>query len=59
MHNKFKLFDIIDQFLKETNMSWNHGQWLALLSKVERAGYKINPDELGRMIERERDHRLR
>lgn len=54
---KFKLFDIINNFLDETGMRWDHGQWLELLSRVERAGYIINPEELGKMLERERRRR--
>lgn len=52
--DKFKLFDIIKEFLNETNMQWNHGQWLSLLSRVERAGFVVNPEQLGIMLENER-----
>ena len=55
--DKFKLIRIIDNFIEETNMQWNHQDWLSLLSKVERAGYKVNPNDIGLMIERERDRR--
>lgn len=50
----FKFFQIIDKFLKDTNMNWNHEDWLRLVYEVKHAGYKITEDELGLLIERER-----
>ena len=56
---KFKFFEIINNFLEETNMQWDHGQWLELLSRMERTGFIINPDMLGRMIEMERERKMK
>ena len=58
-HDWSTLFEIIDDFMEETRMQWNHGDWLSLLSKVNRAGFIMDPDELGKLIERERERRLK
>jgi hypothetical protein len=58
-HDWMKLFEIVDDFMDETHMQWNHGDWLSLLSKVNRAGLIMDPDELGKLIERERERRLK
>lgn len=57
--HSFKFFQIVDKFLKDTNMKWNHEDWLHLIHEVKHAGYKITEDELGAMIERERERRIK
>ena len=54
----FKFFQIIDKFLKDTNMKWNHDDWLRLINDVKESGYKITENELGLLIERERERIL-
>lgn len=58
-HNWLTLFEIIDDFMEETHMQWNHQDWLSLLSKVDKAGFIMDPDELGKLIERERERRMK
>ncbi|MBR9690746.1 hypothetical protein GOV08_03615 [Candidatus Woesearchaeota archaeon] len=58
MHQKsFKVFEIIENFFEKTNLRWGHEDWLSLLSKMEKAGVSIDPDQLGQMLERERERR--
>jgi len=54
-----KLFDIINNFMENTHMRWNHNDWLSLLAQVDEAGFLMDKDELGRLIERERERRIR
>lgn len=55
----FKFFKIIEKFLKDTNLKWNHDDWLRLVHDVKEEGYKITEDELGLLIERERERKMK
>lgn len=56
--NLFKFHQVIDKFLKDTNMKWNHEEWIKLIHTVKSEGYKITEADLGLLIERERERRI-
>jgi hypothetical protein len=53
--SKKELVGLLDKFIEEKNASWNHEDWLSLVSKVKEKGFDISENELGQLLEGERD----
>ena len=46
---------VLASFVEAFNGSWDHGQWLELVSYVRGMGYVVSEDKLGMALEAERD----
>ena len=55
MGNRKKLLQLIDRFVEEKSGSWNHEDWLFLVNNVKENGIEIQENNLGDLLESERD----
>lgn len=47
---------ILMNFIKKNDGKWNHDQWLELLEKLAKKGYKpIDPDQVGLLLEQKKE----
>jgi hypothetical protein len=56
MVKKRELLHLLDRFIEEKSASWNHDDWLSLVEKVKVKKFSINEQELGDLLEKERDN---
>ena len=50
-----KLFYILKGFIKRTNDQWDHAQWQNLLKEIRSNQIQVNEQELGRILEKEKE----
>ena len=54
MKKQFKLFKIIDDFIKKTNASWTRKQWNEFIDDIKKNNILINKEKLKKIIMKEK-----
>ena len=55
MGTKKELIALVDEFVEEKNAKWEHEDWLRLTNKVKEKGLNVKEEELGKLLEKERE----
>ena len=55
MSTRKKLLVVVESFIEDKNASWNHKDWICLVEEVKSKGIKIKNNDLGAVLESERD----